>query len=122
MQGFSQRYTILLTSINSVWLLITAALWLYVELYSQLLQKRGRLDKWRAVLDMASALQQRFGHDTGAYTEDELEKEVEKLTPLCYSTVAHEGSNEERIVLEECEKGENWRKGRLSLRWKVKYW
>ncbi|THX21744.1 hypothetical protein D6C90_03434 [Aureobasidium pullulans] len=120
--GFSQRYTILLTSINSVWLLITAALWLYVELYSQLLQKRGRLDKWRAVLDMASALQQRFGHDTGAYTEDELEKEVEKLTPLCYSTVAHEGSNEERIVLEECEKGENWRKGRLRLRWKVKYW
>ena len=122
MQGFSQRYTILLTSINSVWLLITAALWLYVELYSQLLQKRGRLDKWRAVLDMASALQQRFGHDTGAYTEDELEKEVEKLTPLCYSTVAHEWSNEERIVLEECEKGENWRKGKLRLRWKVKYW
>ncbi|THW06821.1 hypothetical protein D6D25_08075, partial [Aureobasidium pullulans] len=116
--GFSQRYTILLASINSVWLLITAALWLYVELYSQLLQKRGRLDKWRAVLDMASALQQRFGHDTGAYTEDELEKEVEKLTPLCYSTVAHEGSNEERIVLEECEKGENWRKGKLRLRWK----
>ncbi|THY29357.1 hypothetical protein D6D00_03606 [Aureobasidium pullulans] len=122
LNGFSQRYTILLTSINSIWLLITAVLWLYVELYSQLLQKRGRLDKWRAVLDMASALQQRFGHDTGAYTEDELEKEVEKLTPLCYSTVAHEGSNEERIVLEECEKGENWRKGRLRLRWKVKYW
>ncbi|OBW66362.1 MAG: Uncharacterized protein AUREO_035700 [Aureobasidium pullulans] len=119
LNGFSQRYAILLTSINSIWLLITAALWLYVELYSQLLQKRGRLDKWRAVLDMASALQQRFGHDTGAYTEDELEKEVEKLTPLCYSTVAHEGSNEERIVLE---KGENWRKGRLRLRWKVKYW
>ncbi|TIA18658.1 hypothetical protein D6C81_05020 [Aureobasidium pullulans] len=120
--GFSQRYTILLTSINSIWLLIIAALWLYVELYSQLLQKRGRLDKWRAVLDMASALQQRFGQDTGAYTEEELEKEVEKLTPLCYSTVAHEGSNDERIVLEECEKGENWRKGRLRLRWKVKYW
>ncbi|KAG9542354.1 hypothetical protein KCU79_g18104, partial [Aureobasidium melanogenum] len=30
--GFSYQYTILLTSVNSIWLLVTAALWLLVEI------------------------------------------------------------------------------------------
>lgn len=35
-QGFSYQYTILLTSVNSIWLLVTAALWLLVEIKSEL--------------------------------------------------------------------------------------
>ncbi|KAH0306595.1 hypothetical protein KCU71_g9435, partial [Aureobasidium melanogenum] len=82
--GFSYQYTILLTSVNSIWLLVTAALWLLVEIKSETLQKRGAMGPWRAVLDLASALQDRLGHDTGGYTEVELEKAIQKLQPLTY--------------------------------------
>ncbi|KAH0360345.1 hypothetical protein KCU65_g9450, partial [Aureobasidium melanogenum] len=82
--GFSYQYTILLTSVNSIWLLITAALWLLVGIKSQTLQKRGTMGTWRAVLDLASALQESLGHDTGGYTEVELEKAIRKLQPLTY--------------------------------------
>ncbi|CAD0112083.1 unnamed protein product, partial [Aureobasidium uvarum] len=114
-------YTILLTSINSLWLVITVSLWLYVELKSQSLQKRGAMGTWRAVLDLASAFQQRLGHDTGGYTEAELEQTIGKLQPLAYDVYAADLMGTERIVLRECKGTNEWRKKRFTLRWRTKY-
>ncbi|KAG9999629.1 hypothetical protein KCU78_g15799, partial [Aureobasidium melanogenum] len=95
--GFSYQYTILLTSVNSIWLLVTAALWLLIEIKSQTLQKRGAIGTWRAVLDLASALQGSLGHNTGGYSEVELEKAIQKLQPLTYDVCADDATGMERI-------------------------
>ncbi|KAH0279784.1 hypothetical protein KCU91_g1479, partial [Aureobasidium melanogenum] len=119
--GFSYQYTILLTSVNSIWLLITAVLWLLVETKSQSLQKRGAMGTWRAVLDLASAVQDSLGRDTGGYTEVELEKAVRKLQPLTYDVCADDATGTERISLRECDENNECRKKKFTLRWKTKY-
>ncbi|THW86313.1 hypothetical protein D6D15_07466 [Aureobasidium pullulans] len=120
--GFSYQCTILLTSINSIWLLVTVSLWLHVELKSQFLQKRGPLGTWRAVIDLANAVQERLGRDTGAYTEAQLEKEIGKIQPLTYSIEQDAPDGLGRIRLGTSGEGdEEWPRRDLKLDWKVKY-
>lgn len=77
---------------------------------------------WRAVLDLASALQNSLGQDTGGYTEAELEKAVQKLQPLTYDVYADDTKGTERIVLRECDGNDEWKKKKkFTLRWKTKY-
>lgn len=76
---------------------------------------------WRAVLDLASALQDSLGHDTGGYTEAELEKAVQKLQPLTYDVCADDTTGTEKILLRECNGDDEWRKKIFTLRWKTKY-
>ncbi|THY73873.1 hypothetical protein D6C87_06699 [Aureobasidium pullulans] len=122
LQGFSYQYTILLTSINSIWLLVTVSLWLHVELKSQFLQKRGPLGTWRAVIDLANAVQEKLGCDTGAYTEAQLEKEIGKIRPLTYSIEQDAPDGLGRIRLGTSGEGdEEWPRRDLNLDWKVKY-
>ncbi|KAK5137357.1 hypothetical protein LTR08_008935 [Meristemomyces frigidus] len=119
--GFSFQYLWMLTAINSIWLLITAVLWLDVELRSQLVQKRGRFGTWRAILDLATALQAALGRDTGAYGEEELERAVERLGPLAYGVDEDEVGGMERIALSECSPTESRVRQRLRLGWETKY-
>lgn len=85
------------------------------------MQKRGAMGSWRAVLDLASAVQDSLGRDTGGYTEAELEKAVRKLQPLTYEVCADDTTGTERISLKECDENDEWRKRRFTLRWKTKY-
>lgn len=120
-QGFSYRYLCMLTTVNSVWLIITAMLWLYVELNSQLLQKCGPLGTWRAVLDLSAALRSILGHHTGAYTEKELERAVKRLHSLTYIVCEDESTGVEKISLAECTANGSWQREKIDLKWKVKY-
>lgn len=73
------------------------------------------------MLDLASALQDSLGHDTGGYTETELEKAVQKLQPLAYDVSTDDMTGTDRIVLRECNENDEWRNKMFTLRWKTKY-
>lgn len=101
---------------------MTAILWLHVELKSQFLQKRGPLGTWRAVIDLANAVQEKLGRDTGVYTEAQLETEIGKIQPLTYSIEQDAPDDLGRIRLGTYGEGdEEWPRRDLSLDWKVKY-
>jgi hypothetical protein len=95
--------------------------WLDVELRSQLVQKRGQLGTWRAILDLATALQAVLGRDTGAYDEEELERAVARLNPLVYVVQEDEIRSVERIALSERSSTESRARQRLRLGWETKY-
>jgi hypothetical protein len=111
----------MLTTVNSIWLFITAVVWLNIELRSQIVQKRGRLGTWRAILDLATALQAVLGHDTGAYSEAELERAVERLSPLVYGVQEDESGTVEGIALSACSSTVSRARRRLRLGWETKY-
>ncbi|KAK3614885.1 hypothetical protein LTR22_027638, partial [Elasticomyces elasticus] len=117
--GFSFQWLWMLTSINSIWLLVTAGLWLNVELRSHLLQKRGRFGTWRALLDLGGVAQSAVGYDAGAYTETELAAALAKLDDVAYCLREDGVTGAERIVLGPCVSSAA--RERFRLEWKTKY-
>lgn len=79
-KGFSYEFLLIGTCINSFWLLGTYAIFTYASTRSQLTIKGRKFGTWRAVMDLAGALREDLGIDTSTYGENELEKEIVRLS------------------------------------------
>ncbi|KAI1172379.1 hypothetical protein F4777DRAFT_601631 [Nemania sp. FL0916] len=96
--GFSGFVVVIALALETVWLLICMAIWLVNVTMSELVRMhRPGTGVIRGVLDIAGAIDLSIGSDTGAYTEEELKKELEKCPSIGYE-IDH-GTENPRIRL-----------------------
>ncbi|KAI1164145.1 hypothetical protein F5B18DRAFT_650864 [Nemania serpens] len=96
--GFSGFVLVVALALESAWLLICATMWSVIITKSEFVKMhRPGTGVIRGVLDIAGAIESRIGSDTGAYTEEELERELAKCPPVGYD-IDHEPGYQ-RILL-----------------------
>ena len=119
--GFTTEIVFLICISNFIWFLGIYVLWMDGERSSEMVRKGRRLGRNRAVIDIAEVLTARLGHDTAAYSEDDLIKALQTAEPVKYSvspvidpTVAHLG-------LSSVDRGRMIDRDRVKLEWEKLY-
>ena len=82
--GFSYLWLTITVGITSSWLFGLWVLWIDADHNSQFCRKGRRMGHYHAVLDIANALREELGQNTGAYSEEELYKLVKRLPLFKY--------------------------------------
>ena len=113
--GFSSRWLFISSILLSLWLFGLWVMWVDADHNSQFCRKGRRMGHYRAALDVAAALNDEFGPDTGAYSDGQLYKRVKKMPPVKYVVEEDEQTLTGRIGLS------TRRSGRVKLHWNEKY-
>ncbi|KAI3394388.1 hypothetical protein diail_2855 [Diaporthe ilicicola] len=96
--GFSSVITLIGVILEVCWIVGCFGMWLDVHINSNMfrMNRRGS-GAVRNILDIGGAIQNDLGHDTGAYQNGALKKELEKLPPVGYEVV--DGEQHSRITV-----------------------
>ena len=82
--GFSSAWVAAAGLSTALWVLGTWIFWADADHNGKFCRKGRRMGPYRAALDVASNLDQELGPDTGAYSEERLEREAWKMRPVKY--------------------------------------
>ncbi|KAI1753729.1 hypothetical protein F4782DRAFT_545518 [Xylaria castorea] len=98
--GFSGFVVLIGLALEAAWLVVCTVMWSVIITRSQLVRMhRPGTGVTRDILDIAGAINSSIGTDTGAYTEDELKKELEKCPPVGYDINNTTSAGYERLRL-----------------------
>ena len=82
--GFSLPWLIITCSLTAAWLFGLWIMWVDADRNSQFCHRGRRMGYYRAALDVAEALNEELGPDTGAYSNAEIQKRVGGLSRFKY--------------------------------------
>ena len=91
--GFSGEWIFIALITHIVWTFGMTILWWDAQFNSQFYQKRRRMGPYRALMDLGPALQKELGPSCGAYSEEELEAELQKRPHLQYHVENKDGES-----------------------------
>ncbi|KAI3333736.1 hypothetical protein F4824DRAFT_512883 [Ustulina deusta] len=98
--GFSFALVLLGLGLETAWLLLCGLMWFIAMSRSQLIKShRPGTGIVRSIIDISKAIEMSLGADTGAYTDEELTKELEKCHPVGYFLEHDEQAKNPRIRL-----------------------
>jgi hypothetical protein len=83
--GFSAIWMYVVCSMTFFWAWGMFGLWVDADRFSTLYRSGRRMNIWRAITDLGSALEQDVGPDLSTYSTAELEKEVDAAPPVMYT-------------------------------------
>ena len=113
--GFSSPWLFATGVLLSAWLFGVWVLWVDADHNGQFCRKGRRMGHYRAALDVAAALNEAFGPDTGAYADGQLYERVKRMPPVKYRVEEDEQMMTGRIGLSARPSG------RVKLHWNEKY-
>ena len=96
--GFSSVATLAFLVLNSLWIIGTYGVWVHLNRKSLFLRTR-HLGRYRAAVDMVEAIREDLGHNTCAYTDEELDRELKKQPGVKYYVDYGEGEAPAHIGL-----------------------
>jgi hypothetical protein len=76
--------------LNLIWTIVTYAIWVHTNRKSELCRKGRVLGKYRAVVDMAEAIEESLGKEICAYSEEEISERLRRKRGVRY--VVEEGA------------------------------
>ena len=111
--GFSGEWVFIALIIHTVWTFGMTMLWWDAQFNSQFYQKRRRMGPYRALMDLGPALQKELGPSHGAYSDEELEAELQKRPHLQHHVESKDGESYIKLSPGRSEK--------FKLHWNKKY-
>lgn len=83
--GFAGVFTLIGILLEMGWVVGCFGMWLDAHVHSSLFRMNRRTSGLvRSILDVAGAVQRDLGSDTGAYSDDELKRALDKCAPIGY--------------------------------------
>jgi hypothetical protein len=97
--GCSAIWLIIISCLTSFWAFGTYGIWVDADRFSVLRRNGRKLGTWRAITDLAKAIEQDAGSILDEYSNEELEKEVDTAPPVMYTVKLKYGGLLDKVVL-----------------------
>ncbi|KAF2418267.1 hypothetical protein EJ08DRAFT_654357 [Tothia fuscella] len=97
--GCSAIWLIINTCLMSFWAFGSYGIWVDAHRFSVLHRNGRKLGTWRAITDLAKAIEEDVGSSLSGYSNEELEKEVDAAPPVMYTVRREADEQSDTVVL-----------------------